>query len=65
MKNRFGETVFLLVTLLCLLGLSGCRRAEPKLTLVEMMPSPAHTTTAAKIAGDWYGYWSISDATGD
>lgn len=65
MKNRFGETAFLLAVLLCLLGLSGCRRAEPKVTLVEMTPSPAHTTTSAKLTGDWYGYWSISDTTGD
>lgn len=47
------------------LSFSGCGKAEPNITLAAITPSPEQTIDSAKLAGDWYGYWSVSDTTGD
>ncbi len=62
MKNKFSRIVVLALAALCLMGLSGCGRAEPKITVVTITPSPEENKS---LEGGWYGYWSASDATRD
>lgn len=65
MKNKFSRIVVLVLAALCTLGLSGCGKAEPKITVVSITPSPEENLESISLEGDWYGYWSINDATGD
>lgn len=65
MKNKFSRIVVLALAALCLMGLSGCGRAEPKITVVSITPSPEENLENISLTGGWYGYWSASDATGD
>lgn len=54
-----------MLAVLCTLGLSGCGKAEPKITVVAITPSPEENLENISLAGGWYGYWRASDATGD
>ena len=65
MKNKFSRIVVLVFAALCTLVLSGCGKAEPKITVVTMTPSPEENLESISLEGGWYGYWSASDATGD
>lgn len=65
MINKFSRIVVLVFAALCTLGLSGCGKAEPKITVVTITPSPEENLESISLEGGWYGYWSASDATGD
>ena len=65
MKNKFSRIFVLVLAALCTLGLSGCGKAEPKITVVAITPSPEENLESISLGGGWYGYWSASDATGD
>ena len=65
MKNKFSRMFTLVLAVLCVSGLSGCGKAEPKITVVTITPSPDETPENMMLEGGWYGYWSISDATRD
>lgn len=65
MKNKFSRIFVLVLAALCTLGLSGCGKAEPKITVVSITPSPEENRKSISLEGGWYGYWSASDATGD
>ena len=65
MKNKFSRIAVLVLAVLCTLGLSGCGKAEPKITVVALSPGPEEKLENISLAGGWYGYWSASDATGD
>ena len=40
MVNKFSRMLALALAVLCALGLSGCGKAEPKITVVTITPSP-------------------------
>ena len=65
MKNRFSRITVLIIALLCAMGLSGCGKAEPSITLVTITPGPEQSLEPASLAGGWYGYWSVSETTRD
>ena len=65
MKNKFSRIFVLVLAALCTLGLSGCGKAEPKITVVAITPSPEENLESISLGGGWYGYGSASDATGD
>ena len=65
MKNKFSRIAVLMLAVVCTLGLSGCGKAEPKITVVALSPGPEEKLENISLAGGWYGYWSISDATKD
>ena len=65
MKNKFSRIFVLVLAALCTLGLSGCGKAEPKITVVSITPSPEENRKSISLEGGWYGYWSASNATGD
>ena len=65
MKNKFSRMLALVLAVLCVSVLSGCGKAEPKITVVSITPSPDEPHENTMLEGGWYGYWSISDATGD
>lgn len=65
MKNKFSKIFVLVLAALYTLGLAGCGKAEPKITVVAITPSPEENLESISLGGGWYGYWSASDATGD
>ena len=55
----------LVLAVLCVSGLSGCSKAEPKITVVTITPSAEESLDNIRLEGGWYGYWSVTDATRD
>lgn len=53
------------LAILSVLCLSGCGKLEPKVTIVSMTPSLEETVEPAALKGGWYGYWSVSDGSGN
>ena len=51
MKNKFSRIVVLVLAALCTLGLSGCGKAEPKITVVTMTPSPEENLESISLEG--------------
>lgn len=65
MRKRCSQGIILVLAVLGILALSSCGKASPKITLVEISPSPKETAAPETLLGGWYGYWRVSETSRD
>lgn len=65
MRKRRSKSIIWALAVLGVLFFPGCGKVEPKITLVEISPSPEETITPEALLGGWYGYWCVSETSRD